>query len=43
MLNIQKKLQDLHSDLSFLSERIKIDKCNKSVCNLYDNNMFVTT
>ena len=27
---------DLHSDLPFLPERTKIDKCNKLVCNLYD-------
>ena len=31
-----KNLHDLHSDLSFLPERMKIDKCNKLVCNLYD-------
>ena len=31
-----KHLNDLHSDLPFLPERIKIDKCNKLVCNLYD-------
>ena len=30
-----KNLHDLHSDLPFLPERIKIDKCNKLVCNLY--------
>ena len=29
-----KILHELHSDLSFLSERMKIDKCNKLVCNL---------
>ena len=29
-----KKLHDLHSDLSFLPERMKIDDCNKLVCNL---------
>ena len=31
-----KNLHDLHSDLPFLPKRMKIDKCNKSVCNLYD-------
>ena len=31
-----KNLHDLHSDLPFLPERIKINKCNKLVCNLYD-------
>ena len=29
-----KKLRDLHSDLPFLPERMKINKCNKLVCNL---------
>ena len=37
-----KNLYDFHSDLSFLPERTKINKCNKLVCNLYDkNNYFV--
>ena len=31
-----KNLHDLHKDLPFLPERMKIDKCNKLVCNLYD-------
>ena len=31
-----KNLHDLHSDLPFLPERIKNDKCKKLVCNLYD-------
>ena len=31
-----KNLHDLHSDLPFLPERMKIDKCNRLVCNLYD-------
>ena len=26
----------MHSNLQFLSERMKIEKCNKLVCNLYD-------
>ena len=29
-----KNLNDFHSDLPFLSERMKINKCNKFVCNL---------
>ena len=29
-----KKLQDLHSDLPFLPERMEINKCKKLVCNL---------
>ena len=28
-----KNLHDLHSDLPFLPERMKINKCNKLVCN----------
>ena len=31
----------MHSDLPFLSERIKINKCSKLVCNLYDKNNYV--
>ena len=34
-----KNLHDLHSDLPFLPERMKIDKCNKLVCNLYDKKL----
>ena len=29
-------LHDFHSHLPFVPERIKINKCNKLVCNLYD-------
>ena len=29
-----KDLQDLHSDLPLLPERVKINKCNKLVCHL---------
>ena len=36
-----KNLHDLHSDLSFLPERIKTDKCSKLVCNLYKKNCVV--
>ena len=36
-----KNLHDLHSYLPFLPERIKIDKCNKLVCNLYDKKSYV--
>ena len=36
-----KYLHDLHCNLSFLSERMKINKCNKLVCNLYDTNYVV--
>ena len=31
-----KDLHNLHSDLPFLSERIKIKTINKLVCDLYD-------
>ena len=31
-----KNLHKLHSDLSFLPERIKINKCTKFACNLND-------
>ena len=35
-----KHLHDLHNDLLFLPEGMKIDKCSKRVCNLYDKNVF---
>ena len=31
-----KELHDLHSDLPFLPQRMKINKCSKLVCNLYN-------
>ena len=31
-------LYDLHSDLPFLPGRMRINKCNKLVCNLYNKN-----
>ena len=34
-------IHDLHSDLPFLPERMKIDKCNKLVCNLYNKKDYV--
>ena len=36
-----KYLHNLHSDLPLLPERIKIYKCNKFVCNLYDKKNYV--
>ena len=36
-----KNLHDLHSDLPFLPERMKIDKCSKLICNLYDKKYYV--
>ena len=40
-LEYPKNLHDLHSDLPFLPERMKIDKCSKLVCNLYDKKNYV--
>ena len=34
-----KILHDLHSDLVFLPERMKSDKCNNLVSNLYDKKL----
>ena len=36
-----KNLHDLDSDLRFLPERMKIHKCNRLVCNLYDKENYV--
>ena len=36
-----KNLDDLQSDLLFLPERMKIDKCNKILCNLYDKKVML--
>ena len=36
-------LHDLHSDLPFLPERMKINKRNKLVCNLYNNKTMLFT
>ena len=35
-IDYPKDLHDLHGDLPFLPERMKINKCNKLVYNLYD-------
>ena len=37
-----KHLHDFHSNLPFLPERIKINKRNKLVCNLYDKKNYAT-
>ena len=34
-------MHDLHSDLPFLPERMRINKYIKLVCNLYDKNNYV--
>ena len=36
-----KNLHNLYSDLPFLPERLKIEKCNKLVCNVYDKKNYV--
>ena len=36
-----KKLHDLHSDLPFLPERMKVNRCNKLVCTVYDKKYYV--
>ena len=36
-----RKLHNLHSDLPFLPEGMKINKCNKLVRNLCDKNIYV--
>ena len=36
-----KKFYNLYNDLPFLPERMKIKKCSKLICNLYDKNNFV--
>ena len=38
-----KNLRDLQNDLPFLPERMKIDKCKKLVCNLYDKKKLCCT
>ena len=38
-----KELHDLHSDLPFLPERMKINKYSKLVCNLYDEKTMLFT
>ena len=36
-----KKMFNLHSDLPFIPERKKIEKCNKLVCNIHDKENYV--
>ena len=36
-----KELHNKHSDLPFLPERMKVNKCEKLVCNLYDKKDYV--
>ena len=37
-----KRIHELHSDLPFLPERMKINKCKKLVCNLSNKKKYVT-
>ena len=36
-----KDLHNLHSDIPFLQERMKINKWNKRLCNIYDKENYV--
>ena len=36
-----KRLQELQSDLPFLSERMEVNKCKKLVCNLFNKKKYV--
>ena len=40
-IEYSKNLLNLHSDLLFLPERNKIEKCNKLVCNMHDKENYV--
>ena len=40
-LIIQKNLFNIHSDLPLSSERKKIEKCEKFVCNIHDKESYV--
>ena len=41
-IRYSKRSHELHGDLPFLSERMKIDKCNKLVCNPFNKKKYVT-
>ena len=40
-VDVEYSKHDFHNDLPFLPERMKINKCSKLVCNLYDKNNYV--
>ena len=42
-IDYPKDLQNLQSGLPFLPERMKINKCNKLICNLYDKKYMLST
>ena len=39
-LKYPRRFGDLHSGLPFLPERMKVNKCNKLICNLYNKNKY---
>ena len=41
MFNILKKIHELHSDLPFLSEKMKFEKVGKLIANLHDKTEYV--
>ena len=40
-IKYSKELQNKHSGLPFLPERMKVNKCKKLVCNIYDKKDYV--
>ena len=42
-IDYPKKVHDLHSNFHFLPKRMKINKCNKLVYNLYDKKTMLFT
>ena len=40
-IDYPKNLHDLHNDLPFLPQKMKINKCDKLICNIYDKNNYV--
>ena len=40
-IKYSRELHDLHSHLPFLRKNMKINKCNKLVCNLYNKKNYV--
>ena len=42
-IKYSKELQNKHSDLPFLPERMKVNKCRKLVCNIYDKKDYVSS
>ena len=42
-VDYSKDLNDLHSELPFLPGRMRIKKCNKLACNLYDKKSMLLT